>query len=241
LMIKGIMQRSEGAGSRTWIIIDELASLNRLPSLMLGLSEIRKYGGCFVIGFQDLHQLEEVYGHAVTKSISNLTGTKVLFRNVDTEVATRVARYLGEQEKQEASESISFGAHQMRDGVNLSNQKQTRPVVTASQIMMLKDLEAFLKLPGNFPVTKVAFDYIDYPKVTTSFVPNEKVLKTKTQKETADSKTISLELFSDEDEVLRLKRREKVRDKKLEEISESLQQAKENIEYLCAEIDKAKT
>lgn len=170
LMIKGIMQRSEGEGSRTWIIIDELASLNCLPSLMLGLSEIRKYGGCFVLGFQDLNQLEEIYGQAKTKSLSNLTGTKVLFRNVDAEVAARVAKYLGEQEKQEASESISFGAHQMRDGVSLSNQKQTKPVISASQIMMLKDLEAYLKFPGDLPVTKIALSYLKLSYRTSVFV-----------------------------------------------------------------------
>lgn len=240
LMIKGIMQRSEGEGKRTWIIIDELASLNRLPSLMLGLSEIRKYGGCFVLGFQDLHQLEEVYGHTVTKSLSNLTGTKVLFRNVDTEVATRVARYLGEQEKQEASESISFGAHQMRDGVNLSNQKQTRPVVTPSQIMMLKDLEAFLKLPGNFAITKVAFPYVDYKKVAIGFVPNENVLKPQTQKETSDSETMLLELLTDNDKILRQKRHEKIHDQKIEAISESLQKTREKIDNIHVKIPKAK-
>jgi hypothetical protein len=42
LMIKGIMKRSEHNGSRTWMIIDELASLNRLPALMTGLAEIRQ-------------------------------------------------------------------------------------------------------------------------------------------------------------------------------------------------------
>mgnify|MGYP000104774465 FL=1 len=93
LAIKGIMARSENNGSRTWIIIDELASLNRLPALMIGLSEIRKYRGCFVLGFQDLSQIEEVYGHACAKTLSNLTGTKVLFRAVDTDIATHVARY----------------------------------------------------------------------------------------------------------------------------------------------------
>jgi len=170
LMIKGIMQRSEGEGGRTWIIIDELASLNCLPSLMLGLSEIRKYGGCFVLGFQDLNQLEEIYGQAKTKSLSNLTGTKVLFRNVDAEVAARVAKYLGEQEKQEASESISFGAHQMRDGVSLSNQKQTKPVVSSSQIMMLKDLEAYLKFPGVLPVSKIALPYLKLNYGTPVFI-----------------------------------------------------------------------
>ena len=175
LMIKGLMRRSEQNTTRTWIIIDELASLNKLPSLLVGLAEIRKYGGCFVLGFQDLSQLEAIYGVSTTKTLSNLTGTKLLFRSVDTDVATRTARYLGEQEKQEANESISFGAHQMRDGVNLSNSKQTKPVVNASQIMMLNDLEAYLKFPQNLPVTKIKFDYLEIKGKTLGFV--EKTVK----------------------------------------------------------------
>jgi type IV conjugative transfer system coupling protein TraD len=160
LVIKGMMARSENNKSRTWIIIDELASLNKLPSLMTGLSEIRKYGGCFVLGFQDLGQVEDIYGNSSAKTLSNLTGTKVLFRAVDTDVAARVARYMGEQEKEVASESISFGAHQMRDGVNLSHQVQTKPVITASQVMLLENLEAYLKFPGTFPVSKIKFSYL---------------------------------------------------------------------------------
>jgi type IV secretory pathway TraG/TraD family ATPase VirD4 len=160
LVIKGMMTRIENNGSRTWVIIDELASLNRLPSLMTGLAEIRKYGGCFVLGFQDLSQLEDVYGHSAVKTLSNLTGTKVLFRAVDTDVAMRTARYLGEQEKEEAAESISFGAHQMRDGVNLSHQRQVKPVVNASQIMQLENLQAYIKFPGSFPVAKIVFSYL---------------------------------------------------------------------------------
>ena len=190
LIIKGMMARSENNGARTWIIIDELASLNRLPSLMLGLAEIRKYGGCFVLGFQDISQLEDIYGHSASKTLSNLTGTKVLFRAVDTEVATRVARYLGEHEKEEASESISFGAHQMRDGVNLSHQKQTKPVVNASQIMQLKDLEAYLKFPGNFPVSKIDFSYLKLPVQTAVYIekPPKLIKIDKEDEETNDDK-----------------------------------------------------
>jgi hypothetical protein len=58
----------------------------------------------------------------------------------------------------------------MRDGVNLSHNKQTKSVVTASQIMMLKDLEAYLKFPGDFPTSKVKFEYLDVPSRATAFV-----------------------------------------------------------------------
>ncbi len=165
LIIKGMMCRSENNGSRTWLIIDELASLNRLPSLLTGLAEIRKYGGCFVLGFQDLNQVETIYGQAQAKTLSNLTGTKILFRAIDTDVATRMARYMGEQEKEELSTSISYGAHQMRDGVNLNQQRHTKPVVTASQIMLLNDLEAYLKFPGKLSISKVIFSYLQKPPI----------------------------------------------------------------------------
>lgn len=89
-------------------------------------------------------------------------------------------------------------------------------------------------------MTKIAFPYVDYKKVATSFVPKEKVLKPKMQKESIDFNTTSFESFTEEDEVLRLKRREKIRDKRIEEISESLQQARENIDNIHAEITKVK-
>jgi type IV secretory pathway TraG/TraD family ATPase VirD4 len=75
-------------------------------------------------------------------------------------MALRVSRYMGEQEKEVASESISFGAHQMRDGVNLSHQIQTKPVVSASQVMLLQNLEAYLRFPGSFPIAKITFSYL---------------------------------------------------------------------------------
>jgi type IV secretory pathway TraG/TraD family ATPase VirD4 len=170
IIIKGIMARSEQNTSRTWIIIDELASLNRLPSLLTGLAEVRKYGGCFVLGFQDLSQLDDLYGHAATKTLSNLTGTKILFRCVDAEMATRMSKYFGEQEKQEASESISFGAHQMRDGVSLASQTHSKPLVAATQLMMLKDLQCFLKFPGDLPVTQLSIPYLKVPMKNEGFV-----------------------------------------------------------------------
>lgn len=203
LAIKGMMRRSEQNNSRTWIIIDELASLNRLPSLMLGLAEIRKYGGCVMLGFQDLNQLEEIYGPSNTKTLSNLTGTKVLFRNIDTDVSKRIAGFLGEQEKQEATESISFGAHQMRDGVSLGNHKQTKSVITASQIMMLKDLEAYLKFPGDFPTSKVSFDYLDVTCRVPAFV--ERPTKPSTAKpQAAYPRTVEVESLEPETHGLKL-------------------------------------
>lgn len=47
------------AQNKIWFIIDELPSLHHLPELPRAMAEIRKYGGCFVIGLQNMTQLED--------------------------------------------------------------------------------------------------------------------------------------------------------------------------------------
>ena len=138
-------------------MIDELISLNKQETLSKTLAEIRKDGGCIAAGIQNIPQLQEQYGHAETRSLTSLFNTKVIFRNGDPETAKYMSEMLGEQEILESVEGISYGAHQMRDGVSLNEQKRMKPVVSATVIMSLNDLEAYLKLPGNLPVTKLKF------------------------------------------------------------------------------------
>lgn len=155
--INSLMSTQPSPNKRMWFMIDELISLNKQEAIPKALAEIRKYGGCIVAGVQNIPQLQELYGHAETKSLTSLFNTKVIFRNSDPETAKYMSQMLGEQEIVESVEGISYGAHQMRDGVSLNEQKRLRPVVSATDIMSLNDLEAYLKLPGNLPVTKLKF------------------------------------------------------------------------------------
>ncbi len=154
---------------KVWFFVDELASLNRLPDLSKALAEVRKYNGCFVLGIQTLSQLDEIYGQDVSRIICGLTGTKVIFRTPDSYTAKRMSEFLGEQEVVEAQESISFGAHQMRDGVSLSDQKRHKPLVPYSEIMKLPNLRAYLQLPREFPITKVEFKYHQFKQKTSIY------------------------------------------------------------------------
>jgi len=82
-----------------------------------------------------------------------------------------MSQMLGEQEVKEAVEGISYGAHQMRDGVSLNEQKQFKPVVSANDIMNLDDLEAYIKLPGNLPITKIKFEIPSSELICPDFIP----------------------------------------------------------------------
>ncbi|MDN3505462.1 MAG: ATPase, T2SS/T4P/T4SS family [Rhabdochlamydiaceae bacterium] len=144
---------------KLWFIIDELPTLEKLEPLESALAEFRKYEGCIVIAVQDLSQLDKRYGTHVTKTIIDLCGTKICLRQGDAEVAKRVSSYFGQKEMLETQESLSYGAHEMRDGVSLSKSEKEKAVVSSSQIMSLKDLEAYVKYPSNLPITKVHFSH----------------------------------------------------------------------------------
>jgi type IV conjugative transfer system coupling protein TraD len=137
IAIKAILGASPMSNNRLWFILDELPSLHKLGDLTLGLAESRKYGGCMVLGFQNLPQLEDVYGTSLTKTIVDLCSTKVLFRFASHDVAKRMSLALGEQEIMEVQEGISYGANDIRDGVNLAMLKQLKPIVTPDDLLWI--------------------------------------------------------------------------------------------------------
>ncbi len=66
---------------------------------------------------------------------------------------------LGDKEETEPQENISYGANSMRDGVSLSHQTRQKPLVMATELSQLKDLEAYIKLPGDYPCTQLQMTY----------------------------------------------------------------------------------
>jgi len=140
---------------RIWFILDELSTLNKIPSLELGLTRLRKYGGCFLSGIQNIQQLNAVYGHEVAKTMLDTYNTKIFFRSTERQTCEWIAAYLGRKEETTTSENISYGAHAMRDGVSLNQQKSLEQLVLAEEIMELAVNECFLKIPGNYPAAKV--------------------------------------------------------------------------------------
>ena len=150
------MQNSE-ASKRTWFLIDELHNLKKLPKLDLALAEVRKYGGCFVLGTQLISQLERVYGEELTRSITGLCGTKIVMNVPEPITAKYMADFSGEKEEITSLEALSYGANTIRDGANISQRYSKETVISASQIMELATGEAFIRFSGIPIVGKVKF------------------------------------------------------------------------------------
>ncbi|MEE9452046.1 MAG: type IV secretion system DNA-binding domain-containing protein [Gammaproteobacteria bacterium] len=156
-----------------WVMLDELPSLQRLSHLMPTLAEARKFGGHFLIGMQNYLQLRAIYGANEASVIASLCDTGVFFRSTG-EVNEWVSKQLGQVTEKKESKSISYGASHHRDGVNLSTQEKSRPLVSASKIAELEDLEFFIRLKGKWPVVKTKIPYVASTSKVPAFISKEK-------------------------------------------------------------------
>lgn len=169
IALNGLMSLEPNHNRRLWFIIDELPALQKVPSLDTALSESRKYGGCVLAGIQNIAQLTTIYGHHTAKTLLDNFATKIFFKSTDPDTAHWISRVLGSSEEEETNENLSYGANTMRDGINLSHNRRKNSLVMEDEIMNLKDLEAYIKLPESFPITKMKTKLEQPESITPAF------------------------------------------------------------------------
>lgn len=167
--ISAIMSLSADRNRRLYCVIDELPSLQKLPSLSDFLARARKYGGCGILGFQSYPQLEATYGIQDAAAITGYCSTWVALRANDTPTAKHVSENLGQVEQIEANEGMSYGVNDMRDGVNLSRMQVTRPLVLHTEVTNLPNLTGYLRFERNLPVVRFEDRYNDVPSIAAGF------------------------------------------------------------------------
>ncbi|EMB8480646.1 type IV conjugative transfer system coupling protein TraD [Providencia rettgeri] len=166
-----LLEMGENPERRVWFIYDELASLHKLPELPEVLSEARKFGGCFILGFQNKPQLDYTYGHDYANAMMDLLNTRFFFRSPDESVAKWVRDQLGQTRKKVASEQYSFGPETVRDGVSFSKQQEDVDLVNYSDVQSLPDLDCYITLPGQYPVVKISMRYEKIKPIAAEFTP----------------------------------------------------------------------
>jgi type IV secretory pathway TraG/TraD family ATPase VirD4 len=134
------------------------------------LAETRKFGGCLVAGVQSIAQLRDIYGFNGAEGISGLCNSKWFFRLPSFDTAQWVSKELGHAEVEEVREGISYNESAMRSGISIAKQQANRQIVSPSEIMRLRDLEAYVRLPGGFPITKVSLTFKDQRKLAEPFI-----------------------------------------------------------------------
>jgi hypothetical protein len=125
-----------------WFVLDELASLNKLPQLHTAVTENRKYGNPVVVGFQGRSQLEKRYGQDAEAMLSQ-PATKLFFKTTEPRAAKWISDAIGEIEVERLKESRSMKLFGSRKSYAM--EIATKPLVMASEISGLEPLHGFIK------------------------------------------------------------------------------------------------
>ena len=144
------------AAKPVWFVLDELASLNKLPQLHTAVTENRKYGNPVVVGFQGRSQLEKRYGQDAEAMLSQ-PATKLFFKTTEPRAAKWISDAIGEIEVERLKESRSMKLLGSRKSYAM--EIATKPLVMASEISGLEPLHGFIKhenrvVPVHFRLAK---------------------------------------------------------------------------------------
>jgi type IV secretory pathway TraG/TraD family ATPase VirD4 len=165
LLVLRLLNEPKESQHPVWFVLDELASLQRLPQLHTAITENRKSKNPLILGFQGKAQLEFIYGHMAEVMLSQ-PATKIFLRITEPKAAEWVSNAIGKVEIERLRETHFTGT---RQGNNFNIERQVEPLVMDSEISGLPDRHAFLK-HGNW-VARFSFAYNDIPATQLAFIP----------------------------------------------------------------------
>jgi type IV secretory pathway TraG/TraD family ATPase VirD4 len=167
LLVMRLLNEPKPKQKRVWFVLDELASLQRLPQLHTVVTQGRKSGNPLVLGFQGKAQLEYIYGHLAEVMLSQ-PATNIWLKTKEPKAGQWVSEFIGKVEIERMRETHFDGS---RSGRNFALDRQEEPLVMESEISGLEDLHAFLKHQNL--VTRFSFPYLDLPSTKPQFEPRE--------------------------------------------------------------------
>lgn len=133
------------------MIIDEAASLRKLPILQEALGYVAGYGIRLFMLVQDITQVEELYGDK--QSFDSGAEVRIAYAPNKIETAEKLARMSGKTTVTEESASNSRELIGWKPGsVSLSTNKTARDLITADEFLMLDDQDMVLFVKGKPPI-----------------------------------------------------------------------------------------
>ena len=167
LLVMRLMSAPLPGQKKVWFVLDELASLQRLPQLHTAITENRKSNNPLVLGLQGKAQAESIYGHIAEVMLSQ-PKTKLFLRTTEPKAAEWVSNAIGKVEIERMKETHFDGS---RSGRNYSLDRQVEPLVMDSEISGLEDKHAYLKIENS--VARFQFEYLHVPATSPDFVPRK--------------------------------------------------------------------
>jgi hypothetical protein len=168
MMILRLMNQGRRRSRPVWFVLDELASLHRLPQLHTAITQNRKSGNPVVLCFQGRSQLEAIYGHQAEVMFSQ-PSTKIFLKTSEPRAARWISDTLGEVEIERLRESRTHGQMpRPRESRSYQLEHEIRPLIMKEEITGLPKGHGFLKC-GNL-VVRMSFPYLKLPERHPAFL-----------------------------------------------------------------------
>jgi len=132
-----------------WFVIDEVATLQRLPQLEAGMTKQRASGNPIILGFHDMAQLKKRYGDEGAVTIMSQAWTNILFRTGDPAAAAYAEKMIGHHEIERITENRPVHMLTTHRARSWSNQTVDTPVISAAEIQGLPRFTGYLLQEGK--------------------------------------------------------------------------------------------
>jgi type IV secretory pathway TraG/TraD family ATPase VirD4 len=150
-MGKRILAMPDDRNRRLYFFLDEVATLNRLLSLVNLLTLSRSKGGSIWISTQDVGRLDQVYNQNIRQSIINSAGNKLFFPAGDNVTAEHLSRITGNHIVSKPSQSAMISVSNERDSQSFQRREENEDLVMISEYLYMKTLECVIILVDQNP------------------------------------------------------------------------------------------
>lgn len=138
-----------------WYIIDEAATLQKLPQLESGTTKQRASGNPIVLGFHDMAQLKKRYGDEGAVTIMSQAFTNLILRTGDPAAAKHAEMLIGHHEVERIQENRPVHLLARHRSRSWNNQTVDTPVVSAAEIQGLPRFSGYLLQEGKVVRIKI--------------------------------------------------------------------------------------
>jgi hypothetical protein len=158
ILILRLMNQGRPGPVPVWFVLDELASLHRLPQLHTAITENRKSHNPVVLCMQGRSQLESIYGHQAEAMFSQ-PATKIFLKTSEANSAQWISNMIGQAELERLRETRTQGQMpQQRDSRSYQLDQFVQPLIMKEEIAGLDAGHGFFKC-GNL-VVRISFPYV---------------------------------------------------------------------------------
>ena len=156
---------------RTFVVLDELASLPPLPAVENLITLGRQHNVAAILGVQNVAQVERLYGRHVRHTMLSQVKTRFVLRCSDPDTADQMSREIGEREREIEQPNISRGSNRAGVTPGYTDIRETGPLILASEVQRLLDRHGFVIHPCG--VAKIVVPLIRPRVQAPRFIPRE--------------------------------------------------------------------